>query len=120
MGNGRLDPEAVRLYGVIGDWLEVNRESVIDTRPNPLGQLFDFGNICRSKSGDVLYVHVLEWPADGELEIEGISGVRAATFLADGQDVAFRQDGDQLTISLPDQPLDAYSTVVKLELDQPL
>ncbi|EMI57239.1 alpha-L-fucosidase, partial [Rhodopirellula sallentina] len=28
MGNGKLDPEAVRLYGVIGDWLKVNGESI--------------------------------------------------------------------------------------------
>ncbi len=120
MGNGQLDPEAVRLYGVIGDWMAVNRESIIGTRPNPLGQLFDFGNICQSESGDVLYVHVLEWPADGGLKIEGIGGVRAATFLANGQAVSFRQDGDHLAISLPGQELDAYSTVIKLELNQPL
>ena len=119
MGNGELDPEAVRLYGIIGEWMAVNGESIIDTRPNPLGTRMDFGNICQDKTGDTLYVHVLEWPSSGSLEIQGVSGVTAATFLANGHDVSFTQDDETLTISLPKKPLDAYSTVVKLQLSYP-
>ena len=117
MGNGQLDPEAVRLYGIIGEWMAVNGESIVDTRPNPLGKRMDFGNICQDKTGDTLYVHVLEWPTGGSLEIEGVSGVTTASFLANGQAVSFSQNGEQLTLSLPDEPLDRYSTVVKLQLN---
>jgi alpha-L-fucosidase len=118
MGNGQLDPEAVRLYGIIGEWMAVNSEAILDTRPNPLGRLFEFGNICQNKTGDSLYIHVLEWPTTSSLKINGLPAVTNASFLANGQAVTFEQDGDTLVLSLGEQPLDDYSTVVKLQLDQ--
>lgn len=51
MGNGKLDPEAVRLYKVLGDWLKVNGESIYGTVRNPLGERPEWGDVSASKDG---------------------------------------------------------------------
>lgn len=117
MGNGKLDPEAVRLYGVVGDWLKLNGESIYNTRPNPLGQRPAWGDVSSSKDGKVLYLHVLDWPSEGYLNLTGIrSTVTDAEFLADGTAVDYSQTADGLRIQLPTEPLDEYDTVIKLSL----
>jgi alpha-L-fucosidase len=117
MGNGQLDPEAVRLYGVIGDWLKVNGESIYGTVRNPLPQRLEWGDCSVSKDGKTLYLHVLEWPESGILAVKGLSSaVGAATFLENGASVDFVQDADTLKIFLPAVPINEYDTVIKLEL----
>jgi alpha-L-fucosidase len=117
MGNGQIDPEAVRLYGVIGDWLKVNGESIFDTRRNPLSYRPEWGNCTVSKDGKTLYLHVLEWPQNGSLELRDLpAAVNAASFLTNGENANFAQNGKTLKITLPDAPLDPYDTVIKLQL----
>ncbi len=115
MGNGKIDPEAVRLYGVIGDWLKVNGESIFDTHRNPLPERPEWGDCSVSKDGKTLYLHILEWPESGTLSIDGVeSQATAASFLANGENVEFVQDGKTLKLNLPAKPLNQYDTVVKV------
>lgn len=117
MGNGKIDPEAVRLYGVIGDWLKVNGESIFDTRRNPLAYRPEWGNCTVSKDGRTLYLHVLEWPAGRSISVDGMPGIASsAVFMANGKKAEFSQEGDRLKITLPAKPLDEYDTVVKVSL----
>ena len=117
MGNGKIDPEAVRLYGVIGDWLKVNGESIYGTRRNPLPERPAWGDCSVSKDGKTLYLHVIDWPESGSLQVDGFPGkATAATFLVNGQEPAFTQKGDTLNITLPEKPLDSYDTVLKISL----
>lgn len=117
MGNGKIDPEAVRLYGVIGDWLKVNGESIFDTRRNPLSYRPEWGNCTVSKDGKTLYLHVLDWPAGRSITVNDMPGIASSTvFLANGKKADFTQQGDALKIDLPDEPLDPYATVIKLQL----
>lgn len=62
MGNGQIDPEAVRLYGVIGDWLKLNCESIYGTRRNPLPERPEWGDVSVSQDGKTLYLHLMQWP----------------------------------------------------------
>jgi alpha-L-fucosidase len=117
MGNGQIDPEAVRLYSVIGDWLKVNGESIYSTNRNPLPERPEWGNCTVSKDGKTLYLHILEWPESGSISVEGLeSGVTAANFLANGETAAFKQNENSVQIELPVEPVDPYDTVVKLTL----
>jgi alpha-L-fucosidase len=117
MGNGQLDPEAVRLYGVIGKWLKVNGESIYGTRRNPLPERPEWGDCSVSKDGKSLYLHVLDWPEDGQLTVDALSRhVKSAALLANGAALGFEQEGEQLTLSLPAEALDPYDTVIKLSL----
>lgn len=119
MGNGKLDPEAVRIYRAMGEWLKVNGESIYATVRNPLDKRPEWGDISASKDGQYLYLHILEWPADNVLSLKGLTRkVDGATYLANGEAAKLSQSGDTLTITLPAQPLNQYDTVVKVNLKQ--
>ncbi len=116
MGNGKLDPEAVRIYKTMGEWLEANGESIYNTRRNPLEAKPEWGDVSVSKNGKSLYVHVLDWNA-GEINLYGLSAkVDSATFLENGEAVTFAQDGEALTFTLPEKAINQYDTVIKLSL----
>ena len=118
MGNGKLDPEAVRLYRAIGTWMKVNGESLLNTRPNPFTKRPAWGDVCVSKDGKVLYLHILEWPKSGEITLGDLSGkVKAASYLENNKAAEFKQDGDVLSITLPSQPVSKYDTVIKVIVD---
>jgi alpha-L-fucosidase len=117
MGNGRIDPEAVRLYGVIGDWLKINGESIYNTRRNPLPKRPEWGNLTISKDADTLYLHILKWPESGNVTLEGLeSSVNTSVFLANGKNVAFKQSGKTVEFELPSKQPNKYDTVIKLTL----
>jgi len=115
MGNGRLDPEAIRLYGAIGKWLKVNGESIYETRRSPLPSTPDWGDCSVSKDGNTLYLHILAWPESGTITAQGLSGTAgSAVFLENGEAADFDQQGTDLKITLPAKPLNVYNTVVKV------
>ncbi len=115
MGNGRLDPEAVRIYRAMGEWLKVNGESIYGTRRNPLPARPEWGDISVSKDGGTLYLHILEWPESASITVSGLSSAAAsAVYLADGGKADFVQKGAILKITLPAKPLNEYDTVVKV------
>ncbi|MCM2373952.1 alpha-L-fucosidase [Aporhodopirellula aestuarii] len=121
MGNGQLDPEAIRLYGVIGDWLKVNGESIYETRRNPLQSRPQWGDISASKDGKTLYLHILQWPESGSITVDGLPiQVASVVYLAGGEQADFVQDGDVLNLRLPAKPLNEYDTVVKVMLTDKL
>lgn len=116
MGNGQLDPEAIRLYGVIGKWLKVNGESIYDTRRNPLPTSPEWGDCCVSKDG-TLYLHILEWPESGTITLNGLSAtVATAVYLENGEAADFVHEGVDLKITLPAEPLNEYDTVIKVSM----
>ena len=122
MGNGKIDPKAVELYAGVGAWLRDNGASIFDTLPNPLPQRPSWGDASLSKDGKTLYLHVMKWPKDGQLTVEGvIPKVASAAFLspkASDRKVDFTQDGAALKISLTGQAVDPDDTVVKVSLSE--
>ncbi len=122
MGNGKIDPKAVELYAGVGAWLRDNGASIFDTLPNPLPQRPSWGDASLSKDGKTLYLHVMKWPQDGQLTVEGVvPQVASVTFLspkASDRKVDFKQDGAALKISLAGQAVDPDDTVVKVSLGE--
>jgi len=117
MGNGKLDPEAIRLYGIIGDWMKVNNESIYNTRSNPFDESPEWGDISVSKDGKKLYLHVLEWPESGTVSLNKITAkVASACYLANGKKAKFVQKENTLKFSLSKAVLDEYNTVIKVSL----
>ena len=115
MGNGKLDPEAVRIYSAMGDWLKVNGESIYACVRNPLDERPEWGDISASKDGKTFYLHILEWPESGTLSLKGLSSAAvSAVCLTNGEKADFVQKGDTLKLTLPAQPLSEYDTVVKI------
>jgi alpha-L-fucosidase len=66
----------------------------------------------------VLYLHVFEWPATGELKVPAFGRtVRTATLLADrGAKVSVMPTADGVTLRLPATAPDPVASVVALQL----
>jgi alpha-L-fucosidase len=90
------DPSVERLLA-IGRWLETNGESVYGTRPGPLQGL----GWCRTttRPGRV-YLHVFDWPADGDLRLPGLAAARAR-LLADGSPLPIETAGGGRSVHQP-------------------
>jgi len=117
MGNGKIDTKAVHLYGIIGEWIKGNGESIYGTRPNPLPTQPSWGDVSVSKDGKTLYLHVLNYPKSGSLSIEGLEGkATAVNFLETGDATEFIQAENKLTITLPSDPVNKLNTVIKVSL----
>jgi alpha-L-fucosidase len=121
MGNGKLDPEAIRIYGEIGKWMKLNSESILDTRSNPFDYRPHWGDVSTNKKGNVLYLHVLVMPKTEIISLSDLSvKVSSANYLANGGDVSFEQDGDRTSFKLTQTNKDSLDLVIKVLLDKSL
>lgn len=71
---GVIPQPSVERLQEIGAWLQVNGEAIYGTKPGPIQDVA----WCRStqKEGKV-YLHVLAWPADGQLIVPGVQAHHA-------------------------------------------
>jgi len=112
---GVIPKESQDILRTIGEWLKVNGEAIYETSPSP----FFFSDItwrCTVKSGKV-YLHILNWPGS-EFQFEGLENkIRNAYFLANKESVPFTQNGNKVSFTFPDEPIDSLNTVVVLEIE---
>jgi alpha-L-fucosidase len=118
---GEFPPESVERLRDIGAWMRVNGESIYGTMASPFARLA-WGRCTqkRTETGTRLYLHVFDWPADGQLVVRGIYGLpRAATLLADPAKapLALSRREDALVIAVPRNAPDTINTVVALDFD---
>ena len=66
----------------------------------------------------MLYLHVFDWPANGELKVPAFGHtVKAATLLANrGAKVAIATSAEGVTLRLPSAPPDPIATVVAVQV----
>jgi len=117
---GRFPQESIDRLKAIGQWMKVNGEAIYGTKPSPFSSL-DWGR-CTQKSsaaGAILYLHVLNWPANGKLTISGVlNSPITAYLLADPKKTPLQviRQQDALIITLPKNAPDPDNSIVKLEL----
>jgi hypothetical protein len=69
MGDGRIDPKDVAILNGIGDWWRVNGQSIRGTTRTPLApQTWGESTL----KGNTLFLHVFNWPTNGELVVGGL------------------------------------------------
>lgn len=105
-------PSVERLLAM-GEWLAVNGEAIYGTRPGPIQGV----EWCRSTARPgKLYVHVFDWPRNGELHLSGVNGVTGAYLLSDPARTPLRvaQSGADLRVFGPAQAPDPIDSVVVL------
>ena len=106
-------PSVDRLLAM-GDWLTANGEAVYGTRPGPLQRL----GWCRStaKPGKV-YLHVFDWPVDGQMRIPDFGGtIERAYLLSDPSRSLLVEPADDGVVGGPVAAPDQIDTVVVLEV----
>ena len=112
---GLIPPASVERLAAIGAWMKVNGESIYGTTASPFPNQLEFGR-APSKPGRV-YLHVFDWPADGNLRVPRWSDTLARAYLlaSPKESLTFTARDDGVSIHLPAKPIDPVATVVVVE-----
>ena len=113
---GLIPQPSIEHLAAMGEWMNVNGESIYGTTASPLGKV-PWGR-CTAKRGK-LYLHIFDWPKDGKLEVAGLKNkVKSAYLLADKKmKLAVAREGDEtVVINVPEKAIDTIDTVVVLEI----
>ncbi|MDF7807184.1 hypothetical protein P4E94_07030 [Pontiellaceae bacterium B12219] len=98
--------------------MKVNSESIYETTASPFGDL-EWGR-CTKKEfarGSTLYLHVFDWPSDGELFVPGLNNKVEQAYLMDGWNaLETRKTEDGVVVSLPEQAPDEIASVIVLQV----
>ncbi|GJJ04417.1 hypothetical protein RugamoR64_49550 [Duganella rhizosphaerae] len=113
--DGRIDGEQAQRLREIGAWLGKHGQSIYGTRGGPF---LPGAYGASTRSGNTIYVHVLQWPGD-TLKLPALPArITGATLLAGGA-VRYSQSGSGIELSVPPGARDAMDTVIALQLDGP-
>ncbi|SDR65393.1 alpha-L-fucosidase [Polaribacter sp. KT25b] len=118
---GKFLETSVEKLEKVGNWLQINRESIYGSDKGP-HYLLEWGT-CTQK-GNTLYYQVFDWPKNGELHIPGLkTAVKSASFLADKahKSITTNREGNDVVVKLPIIPPYKMANVIKIELmDTPI
>ncbi len=113
--DGTLPAKAVSHFTRIGEWLEVNGESIYGTRRSSLSGGAGGATTAR---GEAAYLHILHYLAPEYVILSPRVRVLSARVLSTGQELNVRQEGERVIISgLPRRAPDRRDTVVVLKTD---
>ncbi len=118
--DGTIQQEFVTRLEAMGEWLEVNGESIYGTKASPFTRMPFFGRA--TQKGSNLYLQVFAWPQNGQLRVPGLKNlVHSAYLLADPKKtpLGWRRDGADILITVPKTAPDERVSVVALRLDGP-
>ena len=114
-GMGRVPQPSIDTLTRVGEWMSANSESVYGTTASPFADI-PWG-AC-TVTGETLYLHVFDWPADGKLALEGLRNeVRSVRLLTDPSgSLEFAKDGSTVHIEGPVQAPDPFDSVLVMEI----
>jgi alpha-L-fucosidase len=117
-----LIPEAsVERLRQIGQWMKVNGEAVYATSASPFTRPLSWGRCTQKADGGTttLYLHVFDWPTDGELVVPGLRNrAKSARLLADpGKSLPIEAVENGVVISVPKARPDAISSTIALRIE---
>jgi alpha-L-fucosidase len=114
---GRFPPEFVERAEAIGRWLELHGEAIYGSEPGEVCEFITYGR--QTRKGNCLYLIVRFWDGGEVLTLAGLqTPVRRAVLLTTGQELAFEQSDDYLTLhGLPAEPPTELFPVIRLECE---
>jgi len=115
---GLIPGPSVERLAAIGEWMNLNSESIYGTTASPLGEV-PWGR-CTAKPGK-LYLHVFDWPESGKLEVPGLKNkVKKAYLLADKKRAKLLvtpAGREKVVITVPSKATDPVNTVIVLQIE---
>jgi alpha-L-fucosidase len=115
-GTGRIPDQSARILREVGRWVHENEAAIHGADPTPFGPLA-WGE-CTAR-GNTLFLHVLQWPANGRLIVPGLKTSAKSAHLAGAGELTVRHSAEAMTITVPRNRPDALIPVVVLELAAP-
>jgi alpha-L-fucosidase len=92
----------------------IHGDSIYGTTYGPLQNL-PYGKT--TAKGNLVYLHVFDWPVEGRLEVPGLQGrVAQVTLLGDKKGLRFLRENDKLIIQVPSTAPDPNDSVLRIVL----
>jgi alpha-L-fucosidase len=117
--DGEFPPQFVERLQAIGRWMDVHGEAVYGSEAGEVCEFVTFGR--QTRKGNNLYLVIRFWDGRDTLTLAGLeTRVVSAVLLTTGQELAFEQSTDYLTITgLPAEPPTDLFPVIKLMCQEP-
>ena len=113
---GEILPEHRERYLAIGQWLQTHGKTIYGTRGGPI-KPSPWG--VTTSHGKQIYVHVLEWPAGGVLNLPAFPvKVRKASAFVGGASIPFVQTASGVKLTLPDATRDPVDAIFVIETEK--
>jgi alpha-L-fucosidase len=119
-GEGLIPEASVQRLKEAGDWMRLNGEAIYVTSASPFPRQLPWGRCTTKLEGKTttLYLHVFDWPNDGELLVPGLKNkAKSVTLLAGSRKLAAKNGEDGVTISLPASAPDRISSTLVLQIE---
>lgn len=112
---GIIPEPSVEGLKAMGNWLKTNGEAIYGVDPSPVDRP-EWGRY--TAKGNHIYAHVFEWPSDGLLYAEGITGIGKAWILSDErrEPISIESSDNATIVNLPLNAPDPTATVIVLEM----
>jgi alpha-L-fucosidase len=116
-GEGIIPQPSVDILKRVGEWMDLNKESIYGTSPSPFTSEKTWGYCTRKEN--ILYLHIFEWPEDNILKVEGLNNRVEKAYMLVNKEKALVVNKDangQILINLPENPTDSINSVLVLEI----
>jgi alpha-L-fucosidase len=112
---GLIPQPSVERLREVGNWMKTNGAAIYGTTASPFSTQLSFGR-ATSKPGRI-YLHVFEWPKDGNLQVPAWSQAVTKAYLLARPKAAlkFTNNKDGVVIALPKSAPDPIASVIVLE-----
>ncbi|MEO7211772.1 alpha-L-fucosidase [Mucilaginibacter sp.] len=112
--HGEIPQPSIERLATVGKWIKVNKESIYGTRASPFPYL-SWGRVTRK--GQKLYLHVFDYPTNGQLVVPMNNKVSKAYLLADPNKKPLKASvkNGRNVIKLPAIATDSIDMVVVLQ-----
>jgi len=113
MPNGKIQPEHVARLKEMGEWLNMNGETIYGTRGGPLTAR-DWG--VTTQKGNKVYVHILNWYDESLVIPTWGKKIKSAKLFSDKTPVKFIENEYGITLKIAKEKMDEIDTIVELEM----
>jgi alpha-L-fucosidase len=111
MPNGKIQPENLKTFAEIGEWLQRYGKSIYGTRGGPLAPQ-PWGVTTLGADGTI-YVHLLDWQP-GALILSIPGRVKSASLVAGGAPVKFKRVAEGIELQLSPRQQGEWDRVIAL------
>jgi alpha-L-fucosidase len=116
--DGTIPPVQMERLKALGAWLKQNGEAIYDTEPwdRAVGHSAEGDDVRFTRNGAELYATILGSPKGQTVTLEDVPAhpLLEVYMLGDSKPLAWKPDGDNLKITLPEKLPGDYAYVIKL------